>query len=579
MFRKVFFGLFLLMFLSLCLVFSGFDRAGVGASLNGPIRNLSTGLEYTTIQQAIDARETLDGHTIFVGEGTYYENVTVNKSLSLVGENESTTIIDGNYTENPVLITASHVNMTGFTFQKATILDSYMEAHGLQSYAIRVGAGAAYNNIRHNIITDNPRFGIIVNESTHNMISDDLFVENSWSDLTLHSSSSNIVFNNTFRNMNLTPHGEGIGVVNSTDNEFYDNHILNKALGIVLDSSDRNRFYANNMTDNLSGFYMFGSSASDYNNSIDMTNLVDSKHIYCLQGARGVVLDSQLDATTVYLIDCDNVTVKDLVLGGNGVGLLLWGTNATRIENMTATSNLRAISIENCANVTVRRCNIGNNRDGVFLNSTLECEISQNNIETNGVYGLTLMNSSHITIDDNNITGNHLDGIMIDHGYSNSITDNLIEGNGAGVGLQVAFGNMFYHNSFIHNDPFGQVEGDEGSYCSWDNGFEGNFWSDYTGIDANRDGIGDTPYTIHCGWDNVDHYPLLTPYSYWGNPIEGDFNRDMKVNMIDVASAASRVGSRPGDPKWNPHVDLNGDGVIDITDALKIANLFGNHYP
>jgi hypothetical protein len=46
----------------------------------------------------------------------------------------------------------------------------------------------------------------------------------------------------------------------------------------------------------------------------------------------------------------------------------------------------------------------------------------------------------------------------------------------------------------------------------WDDGYPsgGNFWSDYNGTDINKDGVGDTPYII--GADNIDHYPLMTPY-------------------------------------------------------------------
>ena len=36
---------------------------------------------------------------------------------------------------------------------------------------------------------------------------------------------------------------------------------------------------------------------------------------------------------------------------------------------------------------------------------------------------------------------------------------------------------------------------------------EGNYWSDYTGVDNNHNGIGDTPYNIPGG-SNQDLYPL-----------------------------------------------------------------------
>ena len=43
----------------------------------------------------------------------------------------------------------------------------------------------------------------------------------------------------------------------------------------------------------------------------------------------------------------------------------------------------------------------------------------------------------------------------------------------------------------------------------WDNGIEGNYWSNYNGTDNDSDGIGKTPYIIDE--KNQDNYPLMTP--------------------------------------------------------------------
>ncbi len=64
-------------------------------SLAYPVVNIDTTEGFSTIQAAIDDDETLDGHTIEVSAGTYNEQVTINKAVSIIGEEASTTIIDG----------------------------------------------------------------------------------------------------------------------------------------------------------------------------------------------------------------------------------------------------------------------------------------------------------------------------------------------------------------------------------------------------------------------------------------------------------------------------------------------------
>ena len=69
---------------------------------------------YTFIQAAID--EVRSGDTVFVYAGTYYENIVLTKTITLIGESRDTTIIDGSESwDDVVSITSNNVNITGFT--------------------------------------------------------------------------------------------------------------------------------------------------------------------------------------------------------------------------------------------------------------------------------------------------------------------------------------------------------------------------------------------------------------------------------------------------------------------------------
>jgi parallel beta-helix repeat protein len=164
-----------------------------------------------------------------------------------------------------------------------------------------------------------------------------------------------------------------------------------------------------------------------------------------------------------------------------------------------------------------------------------------------GVYIWTTEN----TVTGNTIRGGNV-GIFLAES-PNTVAGNYIEDNTEGVFLgplpdtHKTVYNILYQNSFVNNTK--QVYDCE---CTdphtiqhlniWHNGTSGNYWSDYSGIDANEDGIGDTPYSVST--DDVDAYPLMTPLAYPLNKKDGFLGTDLPfefglVLILGIAAAIS----------------------------------------
>ena len=74
--------------------------------------------------------------------------------------------------------------------------------------------------------------------------------------------------------------------------------------------------------------------------------------------------------------------------------------------------------------------------------------------------------------------------------------------------------NLFYHNNLVNNGQ--NVVIASGAVNYWDNGQEGNYWSDYAtkypnATEVGTSGIGNTPYVLDAG--NSDQNPLLKPWT------------------------------------------------------------------
>jgi hypothetical protein len=165
--------------------------------------------------------------------------------------------------------------------------------------------------------------------------------------------------------------------------------------------------------------------------------------------------------------------------------------------------------------------NIVQDGDGIGIASV--GTIVAKNIIANCRRGVEILWGGDNVIYKNVILNNQGSGLSIVEGQNNTFFANLAANNFIGVlfGAKVAMRgyNTLYHNNFINNTK--QVEiGFLDHSDQWDNGKEGNYWSDYNGTDADGGGIGDTSYVMFgYGYREIDPFDITV----WDNiSIEGD---------------------------------------------------------
>jgi parallel beta-helix repeat protein len=161
--------------------------------------------DYPIIQEAINHAN--EGDTVFVRNGKYYENVVVNKTLSLIGEDRRTTIIDGNDTGTVIAVYADFVTISGFSIQHSGF---YV---GLPS-GIEVGASNC--TIIDNIVVLNKGGVSLLFGGNHTVLNN--VISSSYYGINIIYSENNRVFHNCF--LNNTQHVYITGSINKWDDGY-----------------------------------------------------------------------------------------------------------------------------------------------------------------------------------------------------------------------------------------------------------------------------------------------------------------------------------------------------------------------
>jgi nitrous oxidase accessory protein NosD len=423
---------------------------------------------FSSIQDGIDA--VYVGGTVFVYNGNYTESlepdneyIRIEKSITLKGENKTSTIINCPAGETGIMISTTwvgvkNVNISGFTVQGANQIaigiysnpfctNLTIENCIVHSFSegISCRIGAKNVTIKNCTSFNNNREGGIC------------FLETGYQNISI---SNCISYNNT---------GCGIDIKN-----------CNYGIGILSNNS-----CFNNVED---GIYLRSSNFISISNCTSYSNGQSGLQIY----------NRNQDGDS----GAENNIVQNSTFYNNswhGISIYGWGNfqnndiiNCDCIEN-----DLYGIAIDGgfVAGSQIFNCTSSSNgMDGIILNCEgQDMQLVKNICSNNSGSGITICGNQNL-VKENIVTDNNGYGIIFRNhtAFENPPCNNII-----------------YYNNLINNY---QNAYDNGSNFWYNNNSqEGNYYDDYTGQDNDADAIGDMPYSI-AGGVNQDFYPLMTPF-------------------------------------------------------------------
>ena len=405
------------------------------------------------IQEGINA--SMEGDTVFVYEGFYSENLFINTSLSLQGEDRNTTIISAERSESyfdVISIASDEVCIFGFD-----IRDGDSGIYSERSYGITIENNRIHNNsdngillndfsinctIKNNVLQNNRYDGVGIYDASYILVTNNHIEGNGGNGIVLGSSVQINISANTFNNndcgvyilggedtytkiANNMFYLDGIRIPDSSNNSILKNRFEKASIGLDLFNSHYNKCISNEFI-NCSNYGMkiwrsnrniiknnsfaqcsiFLKNLEDCNNNFS-NNSINNKSFLLLKQVSNVLIDENKWGQIV-LDHCSNITIDTQEIDNTSVALQLFSCNDCVITDSTFFFN------------TI----------GIYVVDSKNIDILDTTIHSNHESAITCLYSKEITIRNNNVFFNNI-GVYLKNSYGEDREkdNNIIEGN------------------------------------------------------------------------------------------------------------------------------------------------------
>jgi parallel beta-helix repeat protein len=477
--------------------------------------------DFTNIHSAIDAARS--GDTINVWAGTYYENVVIDKPLTVIGNHSSSTFIDARNSGTVVQINVDNVKFSGFGLMNSG--DYYdIDTDDIFNWGCQAGAELYGENIHFfdNIVAYNY---VGIRSISNNTIENNICLSNVYQDIVFQGNDNKIINNTCLVRGEILCYGDrnqlinntcsnGEGIISIGNWNIIESNNLTDCYAISC-SGEQNIITNNSCSKNNIGLYLspYSYIYSSCENSTIMNNHFESNNYGVTGGGKNnIIKDNVFKNNSLGLSPGDNIVINNKFFN-NRIGIELSNYYATTIKNnqfiscgfnfqncyytnyyhiisntntvngkpvyywndvsnKTVPSGAGQIILFNCSNIKIENQNCSDSTSGIIVLASDYISLRNNTCDSNKRSGINIYGSKYVSVS-NNSCSNNFYGIWIGsvgwncYWYGKDINRSIIENNRCnknafGIIIHYNYGSILRRNKCFENRYNGiQIDGSE----------------------------------------------------------------------------------------------------------------------